>query len=577
MKHLVYIATLLTIFSATSTIGGDFYVACDGNDANPGTKDKPFASITRARDAVRQTQDRGKTPIGVVLRGGVYFLEEPLLLGPEDSGTAQCPVSYIAYADEKPIISGGKRITGWKKASDGLWTAEIPEVKQGQLYFRQLYVNGQRRPRARLPREGDFTVVAAGDPPARSFKFSPGELNPKWRNLDDVEVVLLQHWTEARLRIESIDPVANIARFTGDTWRPTSWSRGWYVENVFEGLTKPGDWYLDRQAGLLYYRPLSDEDVEQLEFIAPVTKQWLRLEGDYQEGAMVEYVTFHGLKFQYSSWDLDAKLGYSYPQASVESSNEGVPQSQVPVPAAIYAKGARNIRFEDNEIAHAGAWGIHLDQGGCKDNHIVGNDMHDLGAGAIRIGGLYPTNDDAEESGRTTITDNRIDDCAKVYLGAPAIHIGQSSGNRVAHNEITGGCEWAVSVGWGWAYMPPSNARDNIVEYNHCHHIGDNVLGTHGVLYFLGVQPGTVVRHNLIHNITGGGSGIVLDNSSAGLLVEHNIVHHVACDGLLFNYNDQGNIVQNNIVAGRPGIGQPKWRCRKGGSDRHLLPQHLLL
>ena len=103
--------------------------------------------------------------------------------------------------------------------------------------------------------------------------------------------------------------------------------------------------------------------------------------------------------------------------------------------------------------------------------------MHDLGAGAIRVGGPDPTNDDAEESGRTTITDNRIHDCAKVYLGAPAIWIGQSSGNRVAHNEITGGCEWAVSVGWTWSYMPPNNARDNIVEYNHCHHIGDSVLG----------------------------------------------------------------------------------------------------
>ena len=265
-----------------------------------------------------------------MLRGGTYFLEKPLLFGPEDSGTAQCPVTYAAYPGEKPVISGGKVITGWKRAPEGLWTAEIPEVKQGKWYFRQLYVNGQRRPRARLPQEGYYTVAAPGDPPARAFKFDPGEIDPKWRNLDDVEIVLLQYWTEARLRIESIDQAANMVRFTGDVWRPTDWSNGWYVENVFEGLTKPGDWYLDRQAGLLYYRPLPGENVKQLEFVAPVTKQWLRLEGDYKTGKLVEYLTFRGLTFQYSTWDLDKKLGYSYPQAAIELPPDSDLQSRSP-------------------------------------------------------------------------------------------------------------------------------------------------------------------------------------------------------------------------------------------------------
>ena len=127
--------------------------------------------------------------------------------------------------------------------------------------------------------------------------------------------------------------------------------------------------------------------------------------------------------------------------------------------------------------------------------------------------------------------------------------IGQSSGNRVVHNEITGSCEWAVSVGWNWGYMPPNNARDNVVEYNHCHHLGTGVLGMHGVLYFLGVQPGTTARHNLIHHVAGGGSGIVLDNGSVGMVVEYNLVHHTAAHALLFNFNDLGNVVQNNIFA----------------------------
>jgi hypothetical protein len=413
-----------------------------------------------------------------------------------------------------------------------------------------------------LPRQGYYKVAAPADTPRRAFKFNPGEIDPGWRNRDDVEIVVLQFWSEARQRIEAIDQVARTVRFTGDCFRPANWSLGWYAENVAEGLTEPGQWYLDRPTGVLSYRPLPGEIPTQQEIIAPVTPQWLRLEGDYTKGQFVEHITFRGLTLEYSAWGLGKRLGYSYPQASIELSpqkplwvgwqiDEGpsTSQSQVPVPAAVGLRGARNVRFEDNEMAHTGAWGIYLAQGGCQENAVVGNRFHDQGAGAIRIGGPNTTMEDAEETGRTTVTDNRIHDCAQVYFGAPAVYVGQSSGNRIAHNEISGGCEWAISVGWNWGYMPPNNARDNKVEYNHCHHIGTSVLGTHGVLYFLGVQPGTVARNNLIHHISGGGSGIVLDNSSVGIVVEYNVVHQVAVSSLLFNFNDLGNILQNNVLA----------------------------
>ena len=87
------------------------------------------------------------------------------------------------------------------------------------------------------------------------------------------------------------------------------------------------------------------------------------------------------------------------------------------------------------------------------------------------------------------------------------------------------------------------------MEYNHVHHLGQSALGTHGALYFLGVSPGTACRHNLIHHITGGGSGIVLDNASVGIVVEYNVVHHAEFSSLMFNHNDLGNIVQNNVFA----------------------------
>jgi hypothetical protein len=331
---------------------------------------------------------------------------------------------------------------------------------------------------------------------------------------------------------------------------------------VAEGLLQPGQWYLDRATGVLSYWPLPGEEIDKVQIVAPVAKQWLRLDGDFRVGKFVEHLEFRSLAFEYSAWTLGNKLGYSYPQASIELTpskplwvgwqvDEGpsTPQSQVVVPAAVYARGARHVRLEDCTIAHTGAWAIHFAQRGCRDNAVVGCRFEDLGAGAVRIGGPDTTFDDAEETRRMTVTDNRIHDAAQVYHGAPAVWIGQSSGNRVAHNEITGSCQWAVSVGWNWGYMPPNNARDNVVEYNHCHHLGTGLLGMHGALYFLGVQPGTAARHNYIHHVSGGGSGIVLDNGSVGMVVEHNLVHHTAAHALLFNFNDLGNIIQNNIFA----------------------------
>ena len=557
--HLLAIA-LTVIFGRA--FAAEIYVAPGGSDGNPGTKERPLATLAGARDAVRTLKAQTRAPIKVLFRGGDYNLVQPVVFRPEDSGTPAAPITYAAVPGEKPIFRSARSITGWKRGDRGLWTAEIPEAKQGKWYFRQLYVNGQRRPRARLPQEGLHKVAAPADQPRRAFKFQPGQIDPNWRNRDDVEIVILQYWSEARQRIASIDMANHVVRFTGDAFRPTEWSLGWYAENVAEGLLKPGQWYLDRASGVLSYWPLPGEDPAKLEVVAPVGLRWMQLEGDFKAGKFVEHLVFRGLTLQYTAWELDRRLGYSYPQASIELSpskplwvgwqvDEGpsTTQSQVEVPAGILARGARHIRFEENEFAHTGAWAIHLAQGGCRDNAVVGNSFSDLGAGAVRVGGPDTTLDDAEETCRTLVADNRIHSCANVYFGAPAVWIGQSSGNRVAHNEISGGCEWAVSVGWNWGYMPPNNARDNVVEYNHCHHIGASALGTHGVLYFLGVQPGTAARHNLIHHVTGGGSGIVLDNGSAGMVVEHNVVHQVAAHSILFNFNDLGNIVQNNVFA----------------------------
>ena len=151
----------------------------------------------------------------VVLRGGTYYLDQPLEFGPEDSGTEKAPVVYAAAAGEKVVLSGGRRLAGgrWGEANGRkAWMVDIPEVKEGKWRFRQLFVNGARRPRTRLPKQGEYRIESlpgyTGDflrSPTKQFVYAPGNIVPTWRNLRDVEVVGITRWLDNRLPIESVN------------------------------------------------------------------------------------------------------------------------------------------------------------------------------------------------------------------------------------------------------------------------------------------------------------------------------------------------------------------------------------
>src|SRR5262249_41030086 len=139
-----------------------------GRLADPGDHDGQFATLTRARDAVRalrRTQAPPR-PVRVVLRAGTYTLDRPLEFGSLDSGTKDAPVVYTAAKGEKGVLSGGRRLGGghWEQLRGRkVWVVDVPEVKSGKWRFHQLFVNGERRPRTRLPREGFYRVESVPD------------------------------------------------------------------------------------------------------------------------------------------------------------------------------------------------------------------------------------------------------------------------------------------------------------------------------------------------------------------------------------------------------------------------------
>lgn len=553
-------AAVLAATVYSGGLGATFYVAPHGNDAWSGTTEKPNASrtdgplatLTGARDAIRKVKGSAglAEPVTVVVQAGTYRLTEPFVLGPQDSGTAEGPITYAAAPGAKPVISGGCVLTGWKKKSKGLWVAELAEAKGRNWMFRQLWVNGKRATLARSPNEGYFRVVGKAAPivdPATgkemdssklAFRFKPGDLK-QWPDLQDANVTVFFHWETGMLRIKSMDEATSTVTFTGEAMKWPFWGgQRYYVENAIEALDAPGEWYLDCDSGTLYYRPRPGEDLGKAEVVAPRLTQLVRLAGDTELGVPVEHVRFEGLSFQHCDYVLEPEGHCDW-------------QAACTVPAAIQANGASFCALERCEMAHIGPYAAWF-QWGCKNNRLVANHIHDLGAGGVKIGegGIAPT--EATDTRGNEVSNNFIHDSGKVYYGAIGVWIGQSSDNIIAHNEICDQNYTAISCGWTWGYGP-TKAHRNRIEDNYLHHIGQGKLCDMGAIYTLGTSPGTVIRGNLIHDVWDweegyGAGGIYPDEGSSQILIENNVAYNTASGGLTVHYG-KNNIVRNNIFA----------------------------
>jgi hypothetical protein len=214
----LWFVALRSVLAALPTTQTEFYVAIDGSDENPGTLQKPFATLRRAQESVRQQiAGRLQGNVGVFIRSGVYELTEALIFGPEDSGTEDHGVLYAAYPGETVVVSGGRRMGGWEKGPAGIWMTEVPGVKEGQWDFRQFYVNGRRATRARTPNQDDdppyWRLVDARLPSSLEYfylTFGPGKLQ-HWWNLSDVEVVVKGDWAISRQCLKDVDEDTGVA------------------------------------------------------------------------------------------------------------------------------------------------------------------------------------------------------------------------------------------------------------------------------------------------------------------------------------------------------------------------------
>jgi hypothetical protein len=551
----------------SATVQVTFYVSPAGSDVNPGSEAKPFASIEKARQAVRANNANMTGDIVVMLRGGTYSIDHTIAFESEDSGSAGHNVIYRAQTGETPIISGGRPVVDWKPDEKGRWKAMAPVDDS-----RQLYVGGIRATRARGEKPADLELLGEN-----GYKTTAVDM-ADWKNPSEVEFCYFAIWSNTRCRVQSIEREADRAIITmlQPQFTHAKTKEGinivkadhLYIENALELLNEPGEWYLDRKAHTVYYMPRPSEDMTKVDVIVPALERLVELRGTPDRP--VHNICFAGIAFEHGSWlqpnrtglvDVQANFVYAGRSPIVRNGELAtVHNEDTKSPSNIVCHAARSIRFERCTFAKLGSGGLDLEFG-AQDNAIVGCTFHDISGTAVQIGDVLKDDHHPDDLRKivknNTVANCYIHDCCVEYMGGVGIFAGYTEGTVIAHNEITRLPYSGVSVGWGWGqedagggapqyelpykYDTPTPAQNNRIEYNHIHHVMDAKSMYDGAgIYTLGNMPGSVIRGNHIHdNGHVDKGGIYLDEGSGFIEVTGNLIYQVP---KAVNYN---NLAQN--------------------------------
>jgi hypothetical protein len=522
----------------------EFVVASHGADAGPGSKDRPFATLAQAQKAVREALARDRSrDVTVWIDAGTYELEKPLVFGPEDAPSARGSVTYRARPSGRVVFSGGSRIRNWKAETSGRWVADVPRVKEGRWYPRQLFVNGERRVRARMPSKGFLRGLQTDD--ALRVVFPPDTLRA-WSHPEDIELITLVEWTPSRVRLGTVDVPNQTVRFGSKVFqffdsgelqhiRKNLSNFPFYFENASEFLDSPGEWFLDRHTGRLSYLPKSGERIDAFDAEMPRLEQLLVVRGTADRP--VRGLRFCDLIFQLTGWALP-QAGFLPDQCGFFDTDNT--RKGLPVPAsAIDFQYATGCELQNCRVAGADGIGIRLREG-CSSNTVTDCLVEDIGANGVSLGLFDAADSDGDLLAANVVRNCTIRRCGLDYAGCVGIWVGIARDTAIANNEISEIPYTGISCGWSWDRREVG-CRNNRIERNHIHHVV-RLLADAGGIYTLGDQTGGVIRGNYIHDIKRSSgvamvNGIFFDNGSRGWRVEDNVIHDVTDGAIRHNDN----------------------------------------
>jgi hypothetical protein len=519
---------LVTLFGCLNIPAADLHVSPAGSDANPGTREKPFATLSSARDAIRKIKQAGPLTQGITVhfQGGTYSLAKPVEFTQEDSGSESAPITYLAERDATVRVTGGREVSGWRPVTDPAVLGRLVPDSRGQVVVADLRAQGitdfgQLKPRG----------FGAGNPPAEAELFYNDEpmILARWPNSgfrgakakeDDWTVIVdtdrvsrwsgeTEPWVFAYWHhdwAELYEPLAGVdatkqALLRTPKMKPvygvTPKNARWYAFNLLAELDAPGEYYLDRANRLLYFWPPRAGG-----------RAVLSLSDGLIRAANLSHVTFRGFTFE-------ACRG-----------------------TAITLKGGADCHVVGCTLRNAGGQAVTVSDG--ERHEVVGCDVYFTGTGGISMSGgkratLAPARHNAEN--------NHVHHYARrarTYHCAISV---SGVGNRIAHNLVHDGPHMALSAG----------GNDHIVEFNEIHNVVEE-SGDAGA-YYVGrdwTQRGNILRYNYWHDILGstgyGGMTIYLDDQHCGHSIHGNLFER--CMQSVFVGGGDDNVITNNVFLG---------------------------
>jgi hypothetical protein len=523
-----------------SETGIVLHVSPKGNDKAEGSEKAPLKSLQGAQDRLRIIRkQKTQQSVTVLVHGGSYVLDKPVHFGREDSGSEKYPVIYQAAAGEKPVFSGSRKLTKWKKLTDKKLLARLDPAVRGKVLVTdvrkagitdfgdptdrglrpEFFVDETMQTLARWPNKEMTTAGRAiGQtplPPTYIAKTGTkeglfeylGERHDRWAAEKDPRLggYWYWDWAEEFQKVEAIDTLKKIIKIR-QPYHNYGYKDGlrYFGLNLFCEIDSPGEWYLDRTSGLMYWYPASDVDISEASmrlslFSAPFMVEMIDC----------EFLTLSGLTFEESRG------------------------------SAVAIKGGKNCLISDCRMERFGADGIHIEQG--SGHGVSGCLMRSFGFGGIKMSGgdrktLTPGGHFVEQ---TVIEHFSL--FKRTYQ--PAIHM-EGCGQRISNNRFRYSSSSAFRL----------EGNDFLIENNEVSHVVNESDDQGGIdIFYNPSYRGIVIRYNHWSDIAGGtlhgAAGVRLDDMISGVEISGNVFERCGVRefGAVQIHGGKDNLVDNNL------------------------------
>ncbi|MEU6430397.1 lectin [Microbispora sp. NPDC046973] len=574
----VLTAVLVVVAPATQALAATTTLYASPSGSGTACSATQPCSLAGAQAAVRSQNASMSGDIVVQLADGQYRITSPLTFTAADSGNNGYTVIWQAAPGAHPVISGARQVTGWTVADSGrnIWKAGVGTG----IDTRQLYVDGAVATRARTTlNRADFTATTTG------LRFSNSALS-YLNNLADqnrIELEGIGSFTDRYVPVQSISgnsitmqqPAWNNNIFGYDTIVNPYRKGPMYLENAYEFLDSPGEWYLNTTTGVLYYIPLAGQSMSTADVELPLAQSLLHVAGTYD--APAHHITFSGITFSGTSWLkpssnqgwADQQTGayitgnWNWPSDPLSSCQYGCTQFESvrphwsQMPGAVQVSAANTISFIRDRFLNLGqtALGIGNDANahvsgvglGASSITVTGNVFAYSAAGAVVAGGVqadaHHPSDQRMVNKDITFSNNLVHDMGVDYRGITSFLPTYVTNATISHNEIYNMPYLGVAFGYGWGsndaggssdytnrglynyqprYSTPTTATNNRITDNYVHDVMQQ-MNDGACIYTLSANPNAMISGNYCLRAGTGQFGLYFDEGSRYLTATNNV------------------------------------------------------